>query len=168
MYSHPREKSFVLQSHIQFTMFQIQRQKVRSPFKITERSLSSEKFVFIQNLIENNYVSSVESDVLTEWYELLNSMIPPVDEIIYLQTSPQTAFERLRSRQRSEESPVTFEYISQIHELYEKWLMQNNSEMIGHSRLTVLDQNQSLENLHPVLDQIVLRLKDQLPPVTNY
>jgi deoxyadenosine/deoxycytidine kinase len=168
MYLHPKEKSFILQSHIQFTMLQVQLKKSQAPFRITERSLLSEKLVFIQNLIDNKFISPVETDVLNEWFNFSNSLIPVVDEIIYLQTSPQTAFDRLSSRNRNEETPVSLEYISQIHNLYENWLMTDSRKMISHARVTVLDQNLALEDLQPILDLTVARLKNQLPPVTNY
>lgn len=43
---------------------------------------------------------------------------------VYLRTTPDVVYERIRKRARSEETCVPFEYIKQLHELHEDWLIR--------------------------------------------
>ena len=53
-----------------------------------------------------------ELEVLFSWYDWLNSNIGlPLDLIVYLRTSPQVAYDRLRQRGRKEEAGVPMEFI---------------------------------------------------------
>lgn len=42
---------------------------------------------------------------------------------VYLRTSPEIVYERMKKRGRSEESLVPLEYLQQLHELHENWLI---------------------------------------------
>ena len=113
--------------------------------KITERSLLSERFVFIEGLKRQGLVSGLEYDILVEWFDFLQSRAPPVSEIIYLRTDPDSAFLRLRSRARLEESLTTLQYVKTIHDLHENWLM---IPKIQHSfLLTVINSNEDISIL---------------------
>ena len=53
-----------------------------------------------------------ELEVLFSWYDWLNSHIGlPLDLIVYLRTSPEVAYERLKARGRKEETGVPMEFI---------------------------------------------------------
>ena len=53
--------------------------------------------------------------VLFSWYDWLNSNIGlPLDLIVYLRTSPEVAYERLRKRGRKEEAGVPLEFLEVI------------------------------------------------------
>ena len=53
--------------------------------------------------------------VLFSWYDWLNSNIGlPLDLIVYLRTSPEVAYERLRKRGRKEEAGVPLEVLEVI------------------------------------------------------
>uniref|UniRef100_A0A9J8AHY8 Thymidine kinase 2 n=1 Tax=Cyprinus carpio carpio TaxID=630221 RepID=A0A9J8AHY8_CYPCA len=46
---------------------------------------------------------------------------------VYLQTSPQTCYKRLKQRCREEEKVIPLEYLESIHNLYEDWLIHHKS-----------------------------------------
>ena len=46
------------------------------------------------------------------------------DLIVYLRTSPQVAFSRVQARSRGEENKISLEYIKDLHELHEDWLVR--------------------------------------------
>ena len=62
--------------------------------------------------------------MLKSWYEFLvlhfAQLIP--DLIVYLRSSPESAFERMNSRMRGEESGVSLDYLTEIHDFFEGWL----------------------------------------------
>lgn len=47
---------------------------------------------------------------------------------VYLKTDPEVAYQRIKTRNRSEEKDVPFEYIKHLHELHEKWLNVNQTD----------------------------------------
>ncbi|CAM4526786.1 unnamed protein product [Leuciscus chuanchicus] len=70
----------------------------------------------------------VDFAVLSEWFEwIIKNISIPVDLIVYLQTSPQTCYERLKQRCREEEKVIPLEYLESIHNLYEDWLIHQKS-----------------------------------------
>lgn len=61
--------------------------------------------------------------------------------LVYLRTDPEVAYERIKTRNRSEEKNVTFEYIKHLHELHDKWLNVNQTDVprnIPVSKLNII------------------------------
>ena len=55
---------------------------------------------------------------MVSWYDWLNCNIGvPLDLIVYLKTSPEVAYERLKARGRKEEAGVPMEFIEVINYL---------------------------------------------------
>ena len=159
MYIDPKNKSFTLQTYIQLTMAQIQMANQTKPVKITERSLMSERFVFIENLFRNELLNETETEILSRWFQFLSKQIPRVNEIIYLQTSPETSFRRLQSRNRAEESSVTLDYIKQIHELYEEWLVKKSMGNLDGIKIRIINQNLTFDELRTSYQEIINDLR---------
>lgn len=42
---------------------------------------------------------------------------------VYLRTTPETVYERMKVRGRSEETSVSLDYLKQLHNLHEDWLI---------------------------------------------
>ena len=73
-----------------------------------ERSLFSARHCFVENLHDTGKMSDAEFSVLCEWFDFfasgeLSKVDIGVDLIIYLKTSPETAYERKKARARKEE-----------------------------------------------------------------
>lgn len=47
---------------------------------------------------------------------------------MYLRTTPEVVYERMKARARSEEKCIPFEYLKQLHELHENWLIHGHHE----------------------------------------
>ena len=78
--------------------------------KIGEKFYSS---LFNHCILQQNIHSRMK--VLFSWYDWLNSNIGlPLDLIVYLRTSPEVAYERLRKRGRKEEAGVPLEFLEVI------------------------------------------------------
>lgn len=43
--------------------------------------------------------------------------------IVYLRTTPEVVYDRMRVRGRSEEVSVSLDYLKQLHDLHEDWLI---------------------------------------------
>lgn len=48
--------------------------------------------------------------------------------LVYLRSTPEIVYERIQKRARSEEKCVPLEYLKQLHELHENWLIHGSQE----------------------------------------
>ena len=66
----------------------------------------------------------IEYIVLTKWFDWIIANEPVgLDLIVYLKTRPETVHERIRRRCRREESAIPIDYLRNLHELHEDWLI---------------------------------------------
>ena len=159
MYEDPKKNSFLFQTFVQYTMAKIQFEEAPNKIKITERSLLSERFVFIEAIRILKHISPLQYEVLVAWFNLINSKITPANEVIYLRTSPLVALGRLRGRNRVGEESVSKEYLSLLHSLHESWLIDWEQGDLPY-KLTIIDQDKPLKELEPEIDGIVERLRN--------
>lgn len=108
---------------------------------ITERSVETDKNIFAKMLFDTNQMTLLEYNMYNYWYEKLFPEVK-IKNIIYLKTSPDIAFERIKKRNRIEEKDVTKEYIDTVHDYHEKWL--NNKKY----SMCILDGNIENYKLH--------------------
>ena len=162
MYLDPIHRSFHIQSYIQLTMAMTQQLFSTRPIKVMERSLDSGRHVFTEAMKISQHIDSTEYNILDEWYRWLEQRNVPTNEIIYLRSTPELAFERLRQRNRPEEKKVDLNYLTLIHDLHEQWLMTTSKT--NDTKVTVIDQNQSLEDTLRAADSLALELKKKIYP----
>uniref|UniRef100_A0ABM5EUQ5 Thymidine kinase 2, mitochondrial n=1 Tax=Pogona vitticeps TaxID=103695 RepID=A0ABM5EUQ5_9SAUR len=125
MYQDATRWGITLQTYVQLTMLDQHTRPMISPVRMMERSIHSAKYIFVENLYRSGKMPEVDYVVLTEWFEwIIKNMNVSVDLIVYLQTSPERCFERLKRRCREEEKVIPMEYLESIHQLYEDWLIK--------------------------------------------
>lgn len=128
MYQDPTRWGLTLQTYVQLTMLDRHVSPMSAPMRMMERSIYSAKYIFVENLYKSGKMPEVDFAVLSEWFEwIIKNISIPVDLIVYLQTSPQTCYERLKQRCREEEKVIPLEYLESIHSLYEDWLIHQKS-----------------------------------------
>ena len=62
-----------------------------------------------------------------------------------MRTTPEIVYERMMKRARSEESCVPIEYLRELHELHENWLIHGANKR--PAPVLVLDANLDLDNI---------------------
>ncbi|XP_056317955.1 thymidine kinase 2, mitochondrial [Danio aesculapii] len=128
MYQDPTRWGLTLQTYVQLTMLDRHVSPMSAPIRMMERSIFSAKYIFVENLYKSGKMPEVDFAVLSEWFEwIIKNISLPVDLIVYLQTTPQTCYERLKQRCREEEKVIPLEYLESIHNLYEDWLIHQKS-----------------------------------------
>ncbi|KAM4614426.1 thymidine kinase 2, mitochondrial isoform 4-T4 [Discoglossus pictus] len=128
MYEDPSRWGLTLQTYVQLTMLDMHTRPTMSPLKMMERSIFSAKYIFVENLYRSGKMPEVDYVVLSEWFEwIIKNIHLSVDLIVYLQTSPETCYQRLKMRCRQEEQVIPLEYLYAIHNLYEEWLIKQTS-----------------------------------------
>ncbi len=92
---------------------------------VLERSVYSDRYCFARNCYETGLMSSLEWTLYQEWFAWLvdNYTVKPMG-FIYLRTDPQTCFERMNQRNRSEEASVPLAYLQKLHDKHEQWLIE--------------------------------------------
>ena len=123
---------------MQLTRLQLLKKPTSCSVKIIERSIQNNRFCFLENARKEGSLSGAELEVLVSWYDWMNSNIGlPLDLIVYLKTSPQVAYERLRQRGRKEEAGVPMEFIEvRVVSLLAGWSLQCCMGRVctGHTR----------------------------------
>ncbi|RXM30103.1 Thymidine kinase 2, mitochondrial [Acipenser ruthenus] len=125
MYQDAPRWGLTLQTYVQLTMLDQHISPIMSPIRMMERSIYSAKYIFVENLFKSGKMPEVDFAVLTEWFEwIVKNIDIPLDLIVYLQTSPQKCYERLKMRCREEEKVIPLEYLEAVHQRYEDWLIK--------------------------------------------
>lgn len=125
MYQEPAKWTTAFQSFALLSMAQ----NHMSPGKIKfiERCIYSSKYVFMEANKANGNIDNINWSILNNWFNFVTTnMKINMDAIIYIKTSPHIAYQRMKKRNRPEESEVSEEHIRNIHQLYENWLVKGN------------------------------------------
>uniref|UniRef100_A0A1I8PES5 Deoxynucleoside kinase domain-containing protein n=1 Tax=Stomoxys calcitrans TaxID=35570 RepID=A0A1I8PES5_STOCA len=145
MYKEPERWAMPFQSYVTLTMLQSHTQQTQKPVKLMERSIYSSRYCFVENMFRNDIIDAGMYHVLQEWYEFIDNAIHvQADLIVYLRTSPEVVYERMRKRARSEESCVPLKYLEELHKLHEEWLIKNRGL---NTNVIVLNANLDLDHI---------------------
>jgi len=92
---------------------------------LIERSILSDK-IFAQNCFENGNMDKTEFEIYTKWSDWLYKRVcKEIKNVIYLRSSPEVSYERIKKRNREGEETIPLEYLKQLHNLHDRWLMDN-------------------------------------------
>jgi len=123
--------------------------------KIVERSIAAQRYVFIPILLEDQTVSTTEFEIMDRMlqYHMAQGKMNP-DYYIYLKTDPTVVYNRVQQRGRDEESCVTLQYLTKVHNQYENWFLG-----LGRvDNVLTLDGNKPLtENIHRAIQFLELK-----------
>jgi len=149
MYQDPKRWSLPFQSYVQLTMLRQHLAQSDNPIKLMERSIHSGRYCFVENLYKTGKLQGSEYSVLKEWYDFLvhsQEIDLNTDLIVYLRTDPETAMERLKSRARGEEVDIPIDYLRELHDHHEDWLVHKK---FSHppAPVIVIDANQDVEDM---------------------
>ncbi|XP_018421948.1 PREDICTED: thymidine kinase 2, mitochondrial [Nanorana parkeri] len=147
MYQDSSRWGLTLQTYVQLTMLDVHTSPTVAPAKMMERSIHSAKYIFVENLYRSGKMPEVDYVVLTEWFNwIIKNIDLSVDLIVYLQTSPETCYQRLKMRCREEERVIPLEYLYAIHSLYEEWLIKQTSYPVP-AQVLVIDADKNMEEM---------------------
>ncbi|XP_040159350.1 deoxynucleoside kinase isoform X1 [Anopheles arabiensis] len=128
MYKESHRWAMPFQTYVTLTMLDMHTCQTDKSVKLMERSLFSARNCFVESMLASGSLHQGMYNVLQEWYDFICCNIHiQADLIVYLQTSPEVVYERMKQRARSEESCVPLEYLKELHELHENWLIHGAS-----------------------------------------
>ncbi|XP_045476470.1 deoxynucleoside kinase-like isoform X2 [Harmonia axyridis] len=140
----------VFQSYVQLSRLKVQTTKPLKPdtiVQIFERSIQNNRFCFLEHAYRKGSLNSADYAVLDQWYRWIRENVDiNLDLIVYLRTTPEVVYERVKKRNRPEETGLSLQYLKDLHDSHEKWLMSND-ERFNTVPLLVLDGNKALEEM---------------------
>jgi len=89
---------------------------------IQDRSVYEDAEVFARNLYHQGFIQERDFGTYWELYRVLTAFLPPPDLVIYLRASVPALLNHIAQRGRPYERQITTDYLSQLNELYEKWV----------------------------------------------
>lgn len=135
-------------------------QQHKDKTQIIERSIYSGLHCFAYNGYLSKFLQPIEWEIFKQWFDFAVRKCESPRGFIYLQADPKVSYERIKKRNRTEESSVPFNYIDQIHQRHEEFLIhkKNIHQSIKNVPVLVLDCNKDLisnpETLHRYLKKI--------------
>jgi len=98
---------------------------------VLERSIFCDRYVFAENCHRTGLMSLPEYQLYCGLWDFLasNYCVAP-GLILYLRTPATVCLERIKARDRSEESGITLEYLLQLEELHDEWLLDNPGALV--------------------------------------
>lgn len=155
MYKDPCRWAHTFQAYVQMTMLELHLQPTSSPVKLMERSVYSARYCFVENLYRSGKMSDAEFNVYCEWYKMIvQHLNVDIDLIVYLRTDPKKLYERIEKRARSEEKTIPLQYLQDLHNLYEEWLIEKKHSL--SVPVLVLDANEHLAAMYKKFEEHTL------------
>jgi deoxyadenosine/deoxycytidine kinase len=94
----------------------------RASSVIQDRTVYEDAEIFARNLYRQGLMEERDYHSYRELYEVVITVLPPPDLIVYLRASVPTLQERIRRRGRPYEQDIATSYLEQLNELYEEWI----------------------------------------------
>jgi deoxyadenosine/deoxycytidine kinase len=98
---------------------------------ILERSIFCDRYVFAENCYRSGLFSLAEYQLYTGmWDFVVSKYCDEPDLILYLRTPAEVCLERIKQRGRDEESGIPMEYLLQLENLHDEWLLDNPKALV--------------------------------------
>ncbi|XP_020030144.2 thymidine kinase 2, mitochondrial isoform X2 [Castor canadensis] len=153
MYQDACRWGLTLQTYVQLTMLDQHTRPQTSPVRLMERSIYSARYIFVENLYRSGKMPEVDYVVLSEWFDwIVRNIQVSVDLIVYLRTTPEICYQRLKMRCREEEKVIPLEYLDAVHRLYEEWLITGGL-FPAAAPVLVIDADHSMEKMLQLFEQ---------------
>ncbi|CAN6337520.1 unnamed protein product [Urochloa humidicola] len=134
-YAEPHRYAYTFQNYVFVTRVMQERESQAGikPLRLMERSVFSDRMVFVRAVHEANWMNEMEISIYDSWFDPVVSSLPGLipDGFIYLRASPDTCHKRMMHRRRSEEGGVTLDYLQGLHEKHESWLLPSKGSGPG-------------------------------------
>ncbi|XVF30051.1 hypothetical protein REPUB_Repub16aG0024100 [Reevesia pubescens] len=158
-YAEPERYAYTFQNYVFVTRVMQERESSGGikPLRLMERSVFSDRMVFVRAVHEANWMNEMEISIYDSWFDPVVSCLPGLipDAFIYLRASPDTCHKRMMLRKRAEEGGVSLDYLRDLHEKHESWLFPfegGNRGVLSVSKLPIhMDRS-----LHPdIRDRVI-------------
>jgi deoxyadenosine/deoxycytidine kinase len=125
---------------------------------IAERCTMTDKHVFTEMLYKAGDISELEWKIYNQWFNWLTEdyNIKPA-KYIYLRADSKVSFSRMQTRARKEEDIIPFEYINDLHNQHDQWLLRENKK---NNNVLILDVNKDFKEHLDYRKEIICKIDD--------
>lgn len=137
------------QMYVQLTRLKIQTTPPQSSTTVQmyERSLQNNRYCFVEQAYKSGVLHGADYTIIDEWYKWAKKNCDiDLDLIVYLRSTPEVVYKRMKARQRPEEADIPFKYLEELHDSHEQWLMSDDSSF-NSIPVLVLDADKTLEEI---------------------
>jgi deoxyadenosine/deoxycytidine kinase len=123
MYDDPRRWSFTFQMLALLSRVEhLRNMDSKDKIHMLGRSIFSSRFIFGELARRNGHLNEAEFKIFNDWFETTKKNLPAPDLLVYIKTSPEIAFARMKTRGRMEEKNMNLDNLIKIHDLHESWI----------------------------------------------
>ena len=171
-YKDTKRWAYTFQSYAFITRVMEQQKKAaesKQGLQILERSVYSDRYCFAKNCFEMGTMSPLEWSLYQEWFDwLIENYVQKPQGFIYLRTSPEKSYERLKKRARSEEKVVPLEYLTLLHDKHEQWLIgkEGIAKSLQNVPVLVIEADKEFENYPAQMEEYIGQIAEFIEAVT--
>ncbi len=126
-YKDKAKYSYIFQSYVLFSRLHHLLETIKlnpNHIIICERCHLTDLYVFAKSLYELKDINDIEWKVYNMWHQQLRDMVNiKIDGCIFVNTSPEVCYERIKKRSRTGESGIPLDYLSLLHDKHVDWLI---------------------------------------------
>ena len=112
---------------------------------ITERSLETDRSVFAKMLYESGSISDMDMQIYIKWYK--SFAIFKINKIIYVKTSPEICYERIKRRSRKGENIIPLKYLQKCDSYHEEMVttkFMNTDKLLLDGNIDIYENKEQL------------------------
>lgn len=131
-------------------------------YKIMERSIYSGHYCFALNGRDHGNFNNIEWNLYNQWVEFLfTQKCRPPRGFIYLQATPEVCYERIQKRSRSGEESVSLNYLKQIDDKHETFLVKKQGlfNNLEKTPVLILNANHNFEKNPAIFYDYIKRIE---------
>ena len=124
--------SYSFQTYTFLTRMEDVMRRQSKPIRYIERSIYTDKLVFARSLYHNGKMDSLEWNMYNRWFDWLSEecfeKVNRPSGFIYIRANPDTSYQRMLKRERSEEKCVPLDYLKIISDYHDEWLCREEQQ----------------------------------------
>ena len=137
--------SYSFQTYTFLTRMEDVMKKQEKSLRFIERSIYTDKLVFARSLYDTGKMTSLEWNMYNRWFDWLSEecfeRTNRPSGFIYIRANPETSYQRMLKRERSEEKCVPLDYLKTVSNYHDEWLCREDQKNV-----LVIDVDSDFEN----------------------
>ena len=131
---------------------------------ITDRSMETDKNIFGYLCYKNKQISEIEWNIYNYWNKLYDDHLSEnVTKFhIYLRAPPNITYQRILKRGRDEEKTIGMKYLTDLHNLHDKWLLNNKN-----NNILTIDCSIDFEHNEDIFNDILLKINKYIHELSS-
>ena len=167
-YTDPNQHAYVFQTYVLLSRVQHLIDFARlhtNDIIVCERGFMTDCVIFARSMRDKGTLSDLEWDVYQKWHKAVCNVFPMhIDGQIYLRATPDTCIQRIKHRARPGEENITRDYIEDLHNRHDEWLM---SPSVPVPPTIIVDADADLVANETIRVNVATQITDFISQITH-